>query len=141
VLSRSSVPHTTFESMLFVPRSALSVFSAAHCFWVWAFCPLKCSLGLQRCTLLLSAGCLSLEVLSRSSAPHTAFGCRLFVPRSILLVFSTAYCSRVWVVCPSKCSLSLLCRILLSSAGCLPLEIFPTVHHHLLLSSTSLFVP
>jgi hypothetical protein len=99
------------------------------------------SLGLQHCILLWSAGCLSLEVFSRSSGPHIAFACGLLVPRTFLSVFSIAYCFRVRASCPSKCPLGLHHSILLLSAGCLRLKIFPAVHRHLSLSSARFFVP
>jgi hypothetical protein len=139
VFSRSSAPHITFECRPFAPQSVFSVFSAAYCFWLQATGPSKCPFGLQRRVMLSSAGCLPIEVFSRSSAPHITFECGLFAPQSVFSVFSTAYCFRVRATGLSKCPFGLQRCVFLSSTGCLPLEVFSRSSVlHLLSSAGSL---
>jgi hypothetical protein len=100
-------------------------FSTTYFLRVRVVYPSKYSLGLPHRVFPTSVGCLSLEAFSQSSAPHISFEYELYIPWSILSVFSTAYLLWVWVVYPSKHSLVLQhCIWSPWSAGCLSLEAF-----------------
>jgi hypothetical protein len=108
---RSLALHIAFKCRLFVPRSALSIFNAAYCFRLWAVCPSKCSLGLQHQILLSSVGCLSLEVLSRSSVPHITFECGLLAPRNISRSSASLITLECKPFCPSEYSFGFQCHM------------------------------